>query len=147
MRASLLCDAIAAVRCPGNSAQLSHSRKMNSKSYTLTVGNKGGKIAAALVKLCQVGAPGEPLLRSGLNQDSFCLFLARVAHKFAAAGKTPEQIADAFMLLSGGNASAARQALNDCTVEFEGEKPMGVGSYWLKAGGGRAAPNLSALDD
>lgn len=121
--------------------------RMNNKTYKLETGSKGGKIAAALVKMCQVGAVGEPLLRSGVSQDAFCIFLARVAEARLKAGKTPEQVADAFILLSGGNASAARQALNDCTVEFEGEKPTSVGAYWLKAGGGKAAPNLSALDD
>lgn len=131
---------------PGNSAGLVLSQMQN-ESYTLEAGNKGGKIAAALVKLCQIGAVGEPLLRSGVSQDAFCLFLARVAHERFAKGKTAEQIADAFMLLSGGNASAARQALGGCTLTFEGGKPSSVEAYWLRSGSGRAAPNLSALDD
>ena len=116
------------------------------KSYKLETGSKGGKIAAALVKMCQVGAVGEPLVRSGMTQDGFCLFLAKLAALHLAAGRSPEQIADVFILVSGGNASAARQALADCTLTFDGEKPTSVSAYWLKNGGGRAAPNTSILD-
>lgn len=119
---------------------------MNSQNYTLETGSKAGKIAAALCKLCQVGAVGEPILRNGVTQEAFCLFLARLCSAHAAAGKTPEQIADVLILVSGGNASAARQALADCTLTFEGAKPQSVSSYWNKIGGGRVAPNLSALD-
>lgn len=118
----------------------------NDANYELTAGSKGGKIAAALVKLCAQGSPGEPLLRSGISQDAFCLFLARIAAVRFEVGKTTEQIAEVFVLVSGGNASAARQALNDCTVVFAGEKPQSVGNYWAKMGGGKQPPNLAALD-
>lgn len=117
---------------------------MKTTTYKLT--SDGGKIAAALVKMSQPGEAGESMVRNGMNQASFCLFLARIAAKFIEAGKTPEQLADVFALLSGGNASAAKQALNDCTIEFEGEKPSSVGAYWGKTGEGKAAPNLSMLD-
>lgn len=117
---------------------------MNNKTYKLT--SDGGKIAAALVKMSQPGTVGETMIRNGMNQASFCLFLARIAAQFIAAKKTPEQLADVFALLSGGNASAAKQALNDCTLEFEGEKPQSVGAYWGRNSEGKAAPNLSMLD-
>lgn len=116
------------------------------KTYQLETGSKGGKIAAALVKMCQVGAVGEPLVRNGMTQDAFCLFLAKLASLHLGAGRTPEQVADVFILVSGGNASAARQALGDCTLTFEDSKPTSVSAYWLKNGGGRAAPNTSILD-
>lgn len=119
---------------------------MNSKSYTLVVGTKGGRIAAALCKLCQIGAPGETIVRAGITQDGFCLFLARVAKLYLDAGKSPEQLAEVFTLVSGGNASAARQAINDLTIEFEGSKATSVGSYWNSIGGNKSAPNLAALD-
>lgn len=115
------------------------------RQYILT--SDGGKIAAALAKRCAPGEIGETLIRNGLTQSSFVLFLAREALNQAAKGKTAEQLADIFSLLSGGNASAARQALADCTLQWEGdEKKQSVGAYWQKLGGGKQAPNLSLLD-
>lgn len=117
----------------------------NKKSYTLTA--TGGKIAAALAKSCAEGQIGEPLFRSGISQDAFCLFLARLSAKHHEAGKTPEQVADVFVLVSGGNASAASQALGKCSITWEGEaKQQSVADYWNKQGGARSAPNLSILD-
>ena len=116
------------------------------KTYKLTTGDKAGKIAAALVQMCQVGAVGEPLIRSGVSQGAFALFLAKLAILHAEAGRSAEQIAEVFELVSGGNASAARQALGDCTIEEEGSKPMSVTTFWNKNGGGRTAPNISILN-
>lgn len=120
------------------------------KSYTLKP-DGNSKIAAALCKLCLPGQPGEALVRSGCNQEAFVLFLANLAADRLNASrpggaKTPLQLAEIFTLCSGGNASAARQALNDCAIEFEGEKPQSVGAYWTKSGNKSAAPNLSLLD-
>lgn len=122
------------------------SMKANSqKSYTLTA--TGGKIAAALAKLCAEGEMGESLFRSGISQDAFCLFLAKLAKKHLDAGKTPEQLADVLLLVSGGNASAASQALGKCSITWEGEtKQQSVADFWNKQGGARSAPNLSILD-
>ncbi len=115
------------------------------KTYVLkSTGNS--KIAAALAKLCAQGAIGEPLVRSGVSQGSFTLFLARLAALHLAAGKTPEQLADVLTLVSGGNASAARQALNDCEIVVDDGKAQSVGAFWGKAGTTTAAPNLSLLD-
>lgn len=119
--------------------------KTNEKSYSLKASGNS-KIAAALAKLCANGEIGEPLVRSGVSQGAFALFLARLAAKHLAAGKTPEQVADVFTLVSGGNASAARQALAECALEFDGEKAQSVSAFWLKSGGIAAAPNLSILD-
>lgn len=133
------------------------------KSYLIT-SNGGGKISAALAKLCAEGELGESLFRSGISQDAFCLFLARLAADRLAKGKTPEQLADIFLLVSGANASAARQALGRCELQWEAldkdgnsildkdgdptwdVKKQSVEAYWLKASGGKAAPNLSLLD-
>ena len=51
-----------------------------------------------------------------------------------------------FGLISAVNASAAKQALADCTIVFEGEKPRSVSDFWGKTGGAKSLPNLSLLD-
>ena len=117
---------------------------MNNKTYKLT--SDGGKIAAALVKMCQPNQPGETLIRNGLNQSSFGLFLAKIAEAHFAKGRSPEQVADVFAMLSGTNASAANKALMEATLEFEGEKPQSVSAFWGKAGTTKGAPNLALLD-
>lgn len=123
----------------------------NEKSYVLK--SNGGKISAALAKLCAVGGLGESLVRNGVSQDAFCLFLARVAVSRIEAGKTAEQLTEIFLLLSGGNSSAARQALGRCSIRFEDDPEVSpkhpeylVETYWERAGGGKAAPSLAALD-
>ena len=113
-------------------------------SYILE--SDGGKIAAALCKLCQPGEIGEPLVRSGLVQESFNLFTARLAAKHINAGRSPEQLADVFALVSASNASAARQALGGCSITLDGGKKQSVADYWNKSGGAVAKPNLSLLD-
>lgn len=135
---------------------------MNNKSYQLIP--SGGKISAALAKLCAQGEIGESLFRNGVSQDAFCVFLANLAADRIEKGKTPAQLADIFLLVSGANASAARQALGRCSIKWEKvdaagesivdgkgnptweEKEQSVEAFWLKASGGKAAPNLSALD-
>ena len=131
------------------------------KSYKLKT--DGGKIGQALAQLCAEGEVGEALFRGGVNQASFCLFLAKLAYAHADAGRTTEQIADVFGLVSGGNTSAAQKALNDVAVHWEvtdkngesvldakgnptfEEKPQSVGAYWLSQGGGKTVANLSLL--
>jgi len=114
------------------------------KNYILKATN--GKIAQALCKRCAQGEIGESLLRSGLSQSAFVLFIAKEAMNQSAKGKTAEQLADILTLLSAGNASAAKQALADCTIELEGEKPQSVSAFWGKNGGPKTAINLSLLD-
>ncbi len=116
------------------------------KSYEIK-SEGSGKISAALAKMCAMGAIGEPLVRSGVTQDAFCLFLARLAKRHIEAGKTDDEVAAVLLLVSGGNASAARQALGACSLIWEGDsKPQSVMAYWQRSGGSKAAPNLAALD-
>ena len=121
---------------------------MKNKTYEIKAG--GGKISAALAKLCAQGQMGESLVRSGVSQDAFCLFLAKLATAHLSKGKTPEQLADVFLLVSGGNSSAARQSLGKCSLRWDSsDKDQSVEAYWIllkEEGGDRAAPNLSALD-
>lgn len=116
------------------------------KSYILK--NTGsGKIAANLAAICAMGKLGQPLVENGLNQANFSLFIANLAVDRINAGKSAEQLAQIFDMVSATNASAARQALAGCTIEIDGEKPTSVEIYWQKAGGAKAAPSTSALFD
>jgi hypothetical protein len=115
-----------------------------------------GKIAASLCRRCQPGQIGEPLIRNGCTQSAFALFVARLAaEQLVEKGKTPEQLAEVFDLVSACNASAAKQALAQCNlfaeelciVDKAGKmQPIVLETYWKTIGGGKAAPNLSALD-
>lgn len=137
--------------------------KSDNRSYILKT--DGGKLSQALCQLCAEGEFGESLLRSGVNQASFCLFLAKIAVAHAAKGRSAEQIAEVFNLISGANASAAKQALNDLSIHWEivnkdgesvlgpktgeptfEEKAQSVGAYWAKSGGSKPALNLSILN-
>ena len=114
------------------------------------------KIGAALAKLCAEGQIGETLVRNGCSQGAFALFVARLAHmQLVDKGKTAEQLAEIFELVSAANASAAKQALGNCNLysedicktDKEGKlQPMLVETYWKSQGGGKSAPNLALLD-
>lgn len=122
------------------------SPKMSQKAYTIKA-TGSSKIAAALAKLCAAGSLGEPLVRTGCSQAAFCLFLAKLACAHHDAGKTPEQIAEVFDLVGGGNASQAKQALAACALKWEGEKDeQSVGKFWEEMGGAKAPLNLAILD-
>lgn len=114
---------------------------------TYTVRSTGsGKIAAALAKYSAHGKPGQILIESGCNQSAFSLFLARVALAYAEKGASEADLAGCFELISAGNCSAARQALADCALKFDGEKEeISVEGYWKK-NGKAAAPSLALLD-
>lgn len=132
------------------------------KSYILKTNGKS-KISSALAQLCAEGEVGESLLRNGVSQSAFCLFLARLASLHFAAGRTAEQVAEVFSLVSGGNTSAAQKALNDVSIHWEettkdGEsildkdgnptysaKAQSVGAYWSTLSGATQVANLSLL--
>lgn len=138
--------------------------KYATRSYKL-LPSGSGKIAAGLAKMCQQGEIGESLFRSGITQESFNLFLVKLARNRFAAGKTDSQAAEAFTVVSGGNASAAQKALATCAIQWEAvneqgesildektgeptweKNQMSVEAYWKSLGGSTGAPNLSALD-
>jgi len=114
------------------------------KSYTLKTSGRG-EIAAAFAKVCLPGQPGERLIRSGLTQGSFCLFLAELASLHFAAKREPKVIAQVLAKVSGGNASAAKQALETLVIKWEDGKEESVATHWGKSGEA-AAPDLSILD-
>lgn len=133
------------------------------KSYTLSPSGSS-KIAASLCKLCADGAIGSSLIREGCSQTAFSLFIARLAHQqLVEKGKTAEDLAVMFDMTSAANASAAKQALQDCMLTTDEEthiavlgknaknkegalNPFSVLSYWKSIGGIKAAPNLAIFD-
>lgn len=115
------------------------------KTYTIR-STGSGKIAAALAKYSAQGKPGQILIESGCNQSAFALFLARVALAYAEKGASEADLASCFELISAGNCSAARQALADCALKFEGaDKEVSVEEHW-KRNGKAAQPSLALLD-
>lgn len=115
------------------------------KNYTIRSTGRS-EIAAALCKYCAFGKPGQSLIENGCNQSAFALFIARVAIAYVSKKATEQQLADCFEMLSACNASAARQALQECVLKLEGEeKEISVATYWAKHGK-VAAPNLALLD-
>ena len=48
-------------------------------------------------------------------------------------------------VLQAANSSAAKQALAEASLEFDGDKPMSVGAYWAKRPGSAPSLDLSAL--
>jgi hypothetical protein len=115
-----------------------------------------GKIALSLCKRCGPGQIGETLVRNGCSQSAFSLFVAKLAsEQLVEKGRTPEQLAEVFDLVSACNASAAKQALAQCNLYAEeicnkdkagNLQPMLVETYWKSIGGGKAVPNTSLLD-
>lgn len=132
------------------------------KSYILKSSGKS-RISAALAQLCSEGEVGELLLRNGVSQEAFCLFLARLASLHFAAGKDAEHVAAVFSLVSGGNTSAAQKALADVSIHWEetdaegcsildkdgaptfAKSAQSVSAYWTKDGGSKSVANLSLL--
>lgn len=136
------------------------------KSYILKA--SFGKIATSLAKFCAEGEIGESLLREGINQASFNLFLAKLAESRLCRAVNPmpvAKLADLFSLVSGANSSAAQKALATCSIRWElvdedgasildkdgnptwEKNEQSVEAYWAKAGGGKAISNLSLLDE
>lgn len=123
-----------------------------------------GKIAAALCQLCGQGEIGEPLVQSGASQAAVALFGARIAQAHFSAGRSAEQVAEVFELLSISNASALKQTLAGCNLfsleaavahygsEEKAKDKAGnillisVETYWKQQGGGKASVNLSILN-
>lgn len=142
---------------------------MQNKSYKLVTFGRGNA-ASALCKICAQGELGESLLREGFTKRRFCELIAKLVLDRQAKGKPLDVIIDALELVDCSNMSAAKQALEACTIQFEeldengesvlrndkGEidpkgqpawsKAQSISGYWEKQGGPKAKVNLSALD-
>lgn len=115
------------------------------KSYTLKSTGRS-EIATAYANQMAEGKSGEILIRNGFNQSNFVVFMARLALRAVAAGYDEAKLIIVLRQVACGNASQARQACADITIEFEGEKPQSLGKLW-GTGDSKALPDLSALKD
>lgn len=130
------------------------------KSYTLIASGRSA-IQAMLLRFCAHGSPGQPLIEKGFSQSLFALCLAHWLTK-GGAKLDANQLANALEQLSACNASAARQALEDATIDFgdilgkDGKlvlakdgKPerelIGVKEYWKKLSPTAATVDTSKL--
>lgn len=119
---------------------------MNTKNYT--VRNTGrSAIAAALVTQVAPGKAGELLVRQGFNQVTFATFLANLAHRAISAGYDEKKLAELFRQMAAGNASQARQALEEVAIKFDGdEKEQSLSAYWGKHAPASVAVDTAELD-
>ena len=112
---------------------------------TYKINNTGkSKVAASLAVQLEHGKAGQILVEAGFSQDTFCAFLAEFAIRAIKAGHDKSKLTTAFQMLAAGNASQARQACADLTIEIDG-KTQSLGAYWGKADNGGAKPDLSLL--
>ena len=97
------------------------STEVNTKGdYILFVtGESRSKQAAALAAFLSVGKAGECIVRHGLTNETWALFLARLCARAGAAGHDEKAIAALLVGVSAGNLSAASKLLNAITIEDE----------------------------
>lgn len=88
------------------------------------------KVATALVSQLAQDKAGHVLIESGFSQDNFVLFLTRLTMRAIAAGYDEVKLSTLLRQMAAGNASQARQALADVTIEVEGSKPCSLGKFW-----------------
>ena len=87
-------------------------------NYTLSVdGESRSKQAAALAAFLSEGKAGECIVRHGLTNETWALFLARLCARAANAGHDERAIAALLVGVSAGNLSAASKLLNAITIE------------------------------
>lgn len=90
-------------------------------------GESRSKQAGRLAAFLSEGKAGECIVRQGLTNDSWALFLTRIVARCVAAGKEEEEIARVLVEVGAGNISAARQAMNAIDfVQGEGESELRV---------------------
>ena len=88
--------------------------------YSLTVdGESRSKQAASLAAFLSMGKAGECVVRHGLTNETWALFLARLCARAGAAGHDERAIAALLVGVSAGNLSAASKLLNSITIEDE----------------------------
>ena len=86
--------------------------------YTLSVdGESRSKQAAALAAFLSEGKAGDCIVRHGLTNETWALFLARLCTRAANAGHDERAIAALLVGVSAGNLSAASKLLNSITIE------------------------------
>ena len=87
-------------------------------SYSLSVdGESRSKQAAALAAFLSEGKAGDCIVRHGLTNETWALFLARLCSRAANAGHDERAIAALLVGVSAGNLSAASKLLNAITIE------------------------------
>jgi len=86
--------------------------------YSLSVdGESRSKQAAALAAFLSEGKAGDCIVRHGLSNETWALFLARLCSRAASAGHDERAIAALLVGVSAGNLSAASKLLNSITIE------------------------------
>ena len=87
-------------------------------NYTLSVdGESRSKQAASLAAFLSEGKAGDCIVRHGLSNETWALFLARLCSRAANAGHDERAIAALLVGVSAGNLSAASKLLNAITIE------------------------------
>ena len=87
-------------------------------NYNLSVdGESRSKQAAALAAFLSEGKAGECIVRHGLTNETWALFLARLCARAANAGHDERAISALLVGVSAGNLSAASKLLNAITIE------------------------------
>lgn len=84
-------------------------------------GESRSKQAGRLAAFLSEGKAGECIIRQGLTNDSWALFLTRIVARCLDAGKGEEEIARVLVEVGAGNISAARQSMNAIDFVQEGE--------------------------
>ena len=87
-------------------------------TYNLSVdGESRSKQAASLAAFLSEGKAGECIVRHGLTNETWALFLARLCLRASAAGHDEASISALLVSISAGNLSAAGKLLNAITIE------------------------------
>ena len=102
-------------------------------NYTLSVdGESRSKQAAALAAFLSEGKAGDCIVRHGLSNETWALFLARLCARAGAAGHDERAIAALLVGVSAGNLSAASKLLNAITIEDADENANQLDEVVLK---------------
>ena len=87
-------------------------------NYTLSVdGESRSKQAASLAAFLSEEKAGECIVRHGLSNETWALFLARLCLRAERAGHDEQAIAALLVSVSAGNLSAASKLLNAITIQ------------------------------
>lgn len=90
-------------------------------------GESRSKQAGRLAAFLSEGKAGECIVRNGLTNDTWSLFLTRIVARCVKAEMKEEEIARLLTEVGAGNLSAARQAMNSIDfLQGEGENAQRV---------------------